>query len=50
MMRIIIISDTHTGTVEKLPVKVLNAVKEADIVIHAGDADTLNFIDELEDI
>ena len=50
MKRIIIISDTHIGTIEKLPPKVLNALKEADIVIHAGDADTLNFIDELEDI
>ena len=50
MTRIIIISDTHCGTIEKLPPKVLQALKEADIVIHAGDADTLNFIDELEDI
>lgn len=50
MKRIIIISDTHAGTIEKLPDKVIHAVKGADIVIHAGDADTLNFIDELEDI
>ena len=50
MKRIIIRSDTHAGTIEKLPEKVIHAVKEADIVIHAGDADTLNFIDELEDI
>lgn len=50
MKRIIIISDTHTDTIEKLPQKVLNAIKEADIVVHAGDSDTLNFIDELEDI
>ena len=50
MTRIIIISDTHTDTVSKLPAKVLRALKEADIVMHAGDADTLNFIDELENI
>ena len=50
MTNIIIISDTHTSSVEKLSDNLLNKIKKADIVIHAGDADTLNFIDELEDI
>ena len=50
MTNIIIISDTHTSSVEKLTDNLLNKIKKADIVIHAGDADTLNFIDELEDI
>lgn len=50
MKRIIIISDTHAGTIDKLQPKVLQVIKEADIVIHAGDSDTLNFIDELEEV
>ena len=50
MTKIIIISDTHTSSIEKLSDNLVNKIKEADIVIHAGDADTLNFIDELEDI
>ncbi len=50
MTKIIIISDTHSATIEKLPQKLINDIKAADIVIHAGDADTINFIDELEDI
>ena len=50
MTKVIIISDTHTASVERLSDNLINKIKEADIVIHAGDADTLNFIDELEDI
>ena len=50
MTNIIIISDTHTSSIEKLSDNLFNKIKKADIVIHAGDADTLNFIDELEDI
>ncbi len=50
MTRIIIISDTHSQTIEKLPSHLIENIKQADIVIHAGDADTINFIDELENI
>lgn len=50
MKRIIIISDTHLYTIEKLPSALIKVIREADAVIHAGDADTLNFIDELKDI
>lgn len=50
MTRVIIISDTHYGSIEKLSAHLINEIKKADIVIHAGDADTLNFIDELSKI
>ncbi len=50
MTKIIIISDTHATTIEKLPHNLISEIKSADVVIHAGDADNINFIDELQDI
>ena len=50
MTKVIIISDTHYCSIERLSANLLNKLKEADIVVHAGDADTLNFIDELNKI
>ncbi len=50
MLKIVIISDTHSDTTEKLPKPLLGRIKSADIVIHAGDADTIDFISELNKI
>ncbi len=50
MARGIIISDTHYGSLEKLNQHLVAEVKCADFVIHAGDADTTNFISELQAI
>ena len=36
-MKIAVISDTHTYSIEELAPKVVNALKEADLIVHAGD-------------
>lgn len=36
-MRIGIIADTHVRTVDELPAKILKAIAEVDLIIHAGD-------------
>lgn len=50
MLKVIIISDTHAHTIEKLGSALICKIKAADIVIHAGDADTDDFISELKKI
>ena len=44
MINIVIISDTHADTIEKLGEALIEKIKAADIVVHAGDADTVDFI------
>lgn len=36
-MRIVITSDTHALSIGNLPVQLIDAIKEADAVLHAGD-------------
>ncbi|TYB34175.1 MAG: metallophosphoesterase family protein [Flexistipes sinusarabici] len=48
-MRILIISDTHTDSIKKLPKQVLAEFKEADLVIHAGDYTDFRLYRELEE-
>lgn len=50
MFKVIIISDTHSDTIEKLPSGLVAKIKAADAVIHAGDADTVDFISELKNV
>ena len=50
MKNIVIISDTHSNSIDEMPLSLVYAIKNADIVIHAGDSDTPNFINELEKI
>ncbi len=50
MLKAIIISDTHAGTIEKLGPALISRIKAADVVIHAGDADTDDFMSELKKI
>lgn len=50
MINIVIISDTHADTIEKLGEALIEKIKAADIVVHAGDADTVDFISELKKI
>lgn len=49
-MRILIISDTHSDSIEKLPAAVLNEAKGADAVLHAGDIIGLGLVNELKKI
>lgn len=36
-MKVAVISDTHARSVDDLPVKVLQALRKVDLIIHAGD-------------
>ncbi|KAB1187390.1 MULTISPECIES: metallophosphoesterase family protein [Haloferax] len=50
-MRLAILSDTHVpGRAEAIPTWIEDQVREADIVIHAGDFDTLETLEHLRDI
>jgi putative phosphoesterase len=46
-MRIVVISDTHTDSIDKLPRQVLDALSGADMIIHAGDFTGKQLVDEL---
>lgn len=47
MKRVIAISDTHSHSLAELPTSLLEDIEASDIVLHAGDSDDNNFIDEL---
>ncbi|WP_022851243.1 metallophosphoesterase family protein [Limisalsivibrio acetivorans] len=49
-MRILIISDTHTDSTEKLPKVILEEAAKADTILHAGDIDNYQLIRELKSI
>jgi putative phosphoesterase len=36
-MRLGVLSDTHVSSISQLPERVVNALREVDIIIHAGD-------------
>ena len=46
--RILVIGDTHVGTVRELPGGVLRAIEEADRVVHCGDYVSSAVVTELE--
>ena len=49
-MKIIALADTHIGSgsiTESLPIELIEAIKRADLVIHAGDFVTKKAFDEL---
>ena len=46
-MRIAVLSDTHTDKLEYLPRKVIDALSEVDIVIHAGDFTDIQLLTDL---
>lgn len=49
-MRVLIISDTHTDSIEKLPPQILREAKTADAVLHAGDIVGMKLISEFRKI
>lgn len=50
-MKIVVISDTHiTDELSKLPGKLLEDIKDADALIHAGDFVSLDLFKELKSI
>ena len=49
LMKIICISDTHIGRGDKhLPRALLEALENADLILHAGDITSMEVIDELK--
>lgn len=47
-MKIVVISDTHiSDKADKLPAKLLEDIKQADVLIHAGDFVSLGLLNEL---
>ena len=49
-MRILIISDTHIDSIEKLPPVILREAEAADAVLHAGDIVGMQLISQLQRI
>ena len=49
-MRILIISDTHTDSIEKLPEIIIKEMKTSDMIIHAGDLDNYKLLNEIKNI
>lgn len=50
-MKIAVISDTHIPrAADKLPKKLYNALKDVDMILHAGDLTELSVLEELEKI
>ncbi|MFC1871607.1 metallophosphoesterase family protein [Chloroflexota bacterium] len=47
-MRIGVLSDTHAGSFSELPDKILAALADADMIIHAGDFTSRNVLDGLK--
>ncbi|HEY1970019.1 MAG TPA: metallophosphoesterase [Pseudonocardia sp.] len=48
-MRLLLISDTHVpGRRRRVPDQVWQAVDDADVVVHAGDWDSVELLDELQ--
>ncbi|MGQ9781910.1 MAG: metallophosphoesterase family protein [Nitrososphaeria archaeon] len=47
MSRVIVLSDTHCESVKQLPPRVLDEMEAADLIIHAGDYISLDFIEGL---
>lgn len=46
-MEILIISDTHTDTIEKLPNVIIDKIKSADALIHCGDITGVTLLKQL---
>ncbi len=49
-MRILIISDTHTDSIEKLPNEIIKEMKNSDMIIHAGDLDDYTLVKQIKEI
>jgi putative phosphoesterase len=47
LTEILVISDTHAGTVQELPKGMLQAIREAEWVIHCGDYSSIAVVEEI---
>ena len=49
-MKIGVISDTHTRTMEDIPWSLLDAMKDVDLILHAGDITERSVLEELREL
>jgi putative phosphoesterase len=50
LVKILVISDTHTDSIDNLPRRVLDELSGADMIIHAGDFTSKHLVDALRKI
>jgi putative phosphoesterase len=50
IVKIVVISDSHTDSIDNLPSQVLDEISGADMIIHAGDFTGKRLVDELRKI
>jgi putative phosphoesterase len=48
--KVLIISDTHCESMAQLPQKIVDEIKNVDVVVHAGDYTNIILIEELAEI
>ena len=46
-MRIGVLSDTHVGSLENIPKKIIDSLSTVDMIIHAGDLTTMEVLNGL---
>ena len=49
-MKIGVLSDTHVSRVSDLPPSVIRALENADLIVHLGDFDSLQLLNELREM
>ena len=47
-MKICVVSDTHARRISDLPPALISTMKKADIIVHLGDYDTIELVNELK--
>lgn len=47
-MKICVVSDTHARRINDLPPALISVMKKADIIVHLGDYDTIELVNELK--
>jgi putative phosphoesterase len=47
-MKICVISDTHAHHIKDLPPALISIMKKVDVIVHLGDYDTIELVDELK--
>jgi putative phosphoesterase len=50
LLKIVVVSDTHTDSIDNLPRRVLDELSGADLIIHAGDFTGKRLVDALRRI
>ncbi|MEM4675508.1 MAG: metallophosphoesterase [Nitrososphaerota archaeon] len=48
MVKVVVLSDTHTSSLNSFPSKVLDEIADADWVVHAGDFTEVSLVNELK--